>query len=547
MGSLYNSEWMSPPELYTPRGCTVSKDRVTSTEKNDMIKSTDKHSKDHEETGITMGETDRDEKTMMQAEQPEIYLEAGGSVENLDALTVELPEDIARLKAVGHLKLAKRVIEKRLERELPKLLRERLLLEREILARLPQQYPYSWQGALDKLKETFADFENEELDDLLAEGAFEWICIEGEIKLKDNFVENLIKTRKDLAFRLLNEETLWDRRAQLNMLDDVMHQMKEKGSLRSRIHVRSRASVRPSARREGVRIQVQLPLPIEYAQVKKFQYLGCSPECGKSAPAEAFQRTICFETDYQSGQTFEVEYELENEMQYWDWKEAAEKLDLGGADREPETDQNKDAKAYLGEQLPHIRFTPYLRALAQEIVGEETNPVRKAKKIYDYITTHVMYSYVRSYFTIEQQATFTATNLKGDCGLQALLFITLCRIAGVPARWQSGLYACPKNIGCHDWAQFYIESYGWLYADASFGGAAWRAGDLERWEFYFGNLDPYRIPAASEYQKNFYFPKKYLRQDPYDNQMGEAEYEDQGLLEGSDFDTKHEIIEICLL
>lgn len=86
-----------------------------------------------------------------------------------------------------------------------------------------------------------------------------------------------------------------------------------------------------------------------------------------------------------------------------------------------------------------------------------------------------------------------------------------------------------------------------MYADASFGGAAWRAGDLERWEFYFGNLDPYRIPTTSEYQSDFYFPKKYLRQDPYDNQMGEAEYEDQGLLEGTDFDTKHEKVEIALI
>lgn len=476
-------------------------------------------------------------------ESDRIYLEAGGSVRGLEALAVELPEDLARLKAIGHFKLAKRVIQKRLERELPELLRERLLLEREILERLPQQYPYSWQSAIDKMKETFADFENEELDDLLAEGAFEWICVEGEIKIKDNFVENLIKTRKDLAFRLLDEEALWDRRAQLNMLDDVMRQMKEKGSLRSRIHIKSTASIRPSAQREGAKIQVQLPLPVEYAQVKNFRYLGCRPECGKIAPADAVQRTICFETEYRKGQTFEAEYELENEMHYWNWKEAADRLDVSQAEKRTGTEE----KTYLGEQLPHIRFTPYLNALAAEIVGDEKNPVRKAKKIYDYITTHVMYSYVRSYFTIEQQATFTATNLKGDCGLQALLFITLCRISGIPARWQSGLYACPKSIGCHDWAQFYIAPYGWLYADASFGGAAWRAGDFERWEFYFGNLDPYRIPAASEYQSDFYFPKKYLRQDPYDNQMGEAEYEDQGLLEGTDFDTKHEKVEIILL
>lgn len=30
----------------------------------------------------------------------------------------------------------------------------------------------------------------------------------------------------------------------------------------------------------------------------------------------------------------------------------------------------------LEEQLPHIRFTPYLRNLADEIVGDESNPLK---------------------------------------------------------------------------------------------------------------------------------------------------------------------------
>ena len=34
----------------------------------------------------------------------------------------------------------------------------------------------------------------------------------------------------------------------------------------------------------------------------------------------------------------------------------------------------------------------------------------------------------------------------------ALTFITMCRIAGVPARWQSGLYVAPDSVGSHDWA-----------------------------------------------------------------------------------------------
>ncbi|HML48080.1 MAG TPA: transglutaminase-like domain-containing protein, partial [Clostridia bacterium] len=79
---------------------------------------------------------------------------------------------------------------------------------------------------------------------------------------------------------------------------------------------------------------------------------------------------------------------------------------------------------------------------------------------------------------------------RGDCGMHALLFIALCRYAGIPAQWQAGLYAKPDSIGNHDWARFYIAPYGWLYADGSFGGTAYREGDRDRWNFYFGNLEP---------------------------------------------------------
>lgn len=96
---------------------------------------------------------------------------------------------------------------------------------------------------------------------------------------------------------------------------------------------------------------------------------------------------------------------------------------------------------------------------------------------------------MREYFTISNISEYAATNLKGDCGVQAILFITLCRIAGIPAKWQSGLYVSTHYTGCHDWAQFYIEPYGWLFADLSFGGGAYRDGDRQRWNHYFGNLD----------------------------------------------------------
>ena len=197
----------------------------------------------------------------------------------------------------------------------------------------------------------------------------------------------------------------------------------------------------------------------------------------------------------------------------------------------------------LEEEAPHIMFTPLIRAMCQEIVGDETNPLLKAKRIYEYVTDRVRYSYVRRYSTILNIPEYAAVNQKGDCGVQAVLFITLCRCAGVPARWQSGLFAAPYDIGGHDWAQFYVAPYGWLYADLSFGGSAHRLGNEERRAFYFGNLDPFRMPANLAFQHEFIPPKQFMRNDPTDNQYGECEYNDRALTL-KEYSCEHTMVDI---
>ena len=196
----------------------------------------------------------------------------------------------------------------------------------------------------------------------------------------------------------------------------------------------------------------------------------------------------------------------------------------------------------LAEQAPHICFTPYLRSLAAELRGSETDPVRIARRFYDFITTRVMYAYQRPYLLIEGGAEYTAVNLRGDCGLQALLFITLCRISGIPARWQSGLYASPGDVGSHDWAEFYSDRLGWLPVDCSFGGTGHRHGSALRWNFYFGNLDPWRMAANRCYYAPFSPRKRFARCDPYDNQRGEIETDARGLCAG-EFRTRYEMID----
>ena len=176
--------------------------------------------------------------------------------------------------------------------------------------------------------------------------------------------------------------------------------------------------------------------------------------------------------------------------------------------------------------------TPYLRALAESLAGKETNPLAKARKYYDFITKNVRYTYMRDYFLYENIPEFAALNLRGDCGVQGLLFITLCRLSGIPARWASGFCLTPTTVGSHDWTQFYVEPYGWLFCDPSYGGGAFRSGNEERRDYYFGNLDCFRLTANHEFQAEFVPAKKFMRIDPYDSQSGEIEYDDAPLLSG---------------
>jgi len=125
--------------------------------------------------------------------------------------------------------------------------------------------------------------------------------------------------------------------------------------------------------------------------------------------------------------------------------------------------------------------------------------------------------------------------------MQAPLFIILCRIAGVPARWQSSWYTFPLRPGMHDWAQFYVELYGWLYADPSFGNAG--HGEGWRRKFHFGGIEGYCMAANIEVSAQFDPPKQHVRSDPVDSQRGEVKWRG-GNLYYDKWDYKFELLSV---
>ena len=70
----------------------------------------------------------------------------------VDSLSAPLPEDILKRKWAGDLEGAIQAIDRRLSRELPEMLRARLICERERIRRLPTQYPWNRAQALEKLR-----------------------------------------------------------------------------------------------------------------------------------------------------------------------------------------------------------------------------------------------------------------------------------------------------------------------------------------------------------------------------------------------------------
>jgi hypothetical protein len=132
---------------------------------------------------------------------------------------------------------------------------------------------------------------------------------------------------------------------------------------------------------------------------------------------------------------------------------------------------------------------------------------------------------------------YTLTNRYGDCGQISLLYIALCRAAGVPARWQSGWTTVPGGMqNLHDWSEIYLEPYGWVPVDANFAIEARQLTDSltdEQREmmhdFYFGGMDAYRMIVNTDHGYPHNPPKADWRSDDVDFQRGELETEGRNI------------------
>jgi hypothetical protein len=487
--------------------------------------------------------------------------------ETFCSLDAGLPEDIARLKAAGYYRKAIALIDRRLGESwtdnrngasrayqpesdpmpaMPDAQRACLTVQREMMRRIAADYPYTEAQAVRRVQEHIPNFTAQEFRNMVDADRIDWRFIEGEKYYFRRFYQSLVYTDAAFAARtgLAPKESAYA--ARLAAAEAMRKNGSETARITFKFTIRASDEAFASAKmraaiagRDTVKAKIWLPIPAACAAQPQIEALEFSEQPNQIAPEDALQRTVYWEKALGENRGFTAEYRYTEKAVYSDPMSAPKVL--------CEEDRNAPSpEDCLGEQAPHIVFTPYLRALTAQLTQGAADEAEKAKRIFDFITLHVQYRYMPSYFTLEAIPDACVRSCRGDCGVQALTFITMCRIAGIPAVWQSGLMAGPKKVGGHDWAMFYLAGHGWMYADCSFGGSAARMGDETLRRHYFGNLDPYRMTANRAFGAALTPPKESWRNDPYDNQMGEMELEGVGLT-GEEYDTEIELVNLEML
>ncbi|MGC8663362.1 MAG: transglutaminase-like domain-containing protein [Thermoplasmata archaeon] len=410
---------------------------------------------------------------------------------NIQLLSISLPENIKREVFLGNISNAEYMINSYIKNSKDELLKERLKIELERLKRLNSVFNLKRKDIIRSLKNNVRDFDNTELENLIKDGLVDRVFINGEERFMERAVDNV--------FFLSNE--MRKRRISPKKEDNELLQNRIKKIIEGDVSsFRITAGIEIDLDKEAP-YHVWLPVPMENETISNVKILKTYPEKYRISE-NSKQKTINF-FDTEKKFTVEFSYDI-----------SETKLSRKGSSNITE---------FLDEKKPHVVFTEHLRYLTDKIIASEESDYKKAWKIYKWITENVYYSYVPSYIYFDNISEYTATNLRGDCGFMAILFITMCRIAGIPAKWQSGWYITIEKATPHDWAQVYIDGYGFIPVDASFGNVL--KGNNKFRDFYFGNLDAFRMIANEDFQEKFDPEKRYIRLDPIDNQVGEVETE----------------------
>ena len=130
--------------------------------------------------------------------------------------------------------------------------------------------------------------------------------------------------------------------------------------------------------------------------------------------------------------------------------------------------------------------------LAVKVTTGKSDPLDKARAIYDYVFTTMKYDKTGTGWG-HGDVLYACDAKKGNCTDFHSLFIAMARSQGIPARFEIG-FPLPSDkhsgeiAGYHCWSDFYVDGKGWIPVDIS---EAWK--HPEKRDYFFGSHDVNRV------------------------------------------------------
>lgn len=201
---------------------------------------------------------------------------------------------------------------------------------------------------------------------------------------------------------------------------------------------------------------------------------------------------------------------------------------------------SESASMQLAHFLQPDRLVPIdgqIAELSRQQTAGATDPLEKARKIYDYVIATMHYDHDGSGWG-RGDAVWACNAKHGNCTDFHSLFIAMARASGIPARFEIG-FPLPAKAhegaisGYHCWAEFYTDRIGWIPIDAS---EAWK--DPAKRDYFFGATDANRVmfslgrdirlnpPQAGDPLNYFVYPYAELDGKPYASMKNEFSFHD---------------------
>lgn len=392
----------------------------------------------------------------------------------------------------------------------------------DLMHRIKLDFNKTKEDILPPIKKYFPHVTDEMIAAWEKDNSLEFKIIDGQKKYFHNAVPNLFRVNADAK----KQKEKIDGISKSNLdeflngdIPSIIKKSEAEGKiLVNPVHIKINytLAVDKNAVPEGEVIRCWLPYPKEnHKRQIDVKLISTNDKNFIIAPDSYAQRTLYMEKPAEKNKPTIFKMALEYTA-YAEWYNLSpEKI----------KDYNKNSelyKTYTSERAPHIIFTDKIKNLSKEILGDEKNPYNQVKLFFKWISDNIPWASAREYSTIENISDYCVTTMHGDCGIKGLLFITLCRLNGIPAKWQSGWMMHPGSVNLHDWTEVYFEDLGWVPVDPYMGIKDF--DDSKAQYFFTEGIDAYHLIVNDDYSQPLFPAKIYPRSETVDFQRGEVEW-----------------------